>query len=104
MEMSDKKSFPNLKYLTFYKTYFFNIFLNVIFKTKQNDIHVHYTARYFTSEFKKILYPNSRVEKQRGNIRQLTYNSDLFGKISELMRSNLLQSPLLYNSLPPHSY
>lgn len=51
MEMSDKKSFPNLKYLTFYKTYFFNIFLNVIFKTKQNDIHVHYTARYFTSEF-----------------------------------------------------
>lgn len=54
MEMSDKKSFPNLKYLTFYKTYFFNIFLNVIFKTKQNDIHVHYTARYFTSEFKKF--------------------------------------------------
>lgn len=33
--MSDKKSFPNLKYLTFYKTYFFNIFLNMIFKTKQ---------------------------------------------------------------------
>lgn len=80
MVMSDKKSFPNLKYLTFYKTYFFNIFLNVIFKTKQNDIHVHYTARYFTSEFKKILYPNSRVEMQRGNIRQLTYNSDLFLK------------------------
>lgn len=51
MEMSDKESFPNLKYLTFYKTYFFNIFLNMIFKTKQNDIHVHYTARYFTSEF-----------------------------------------------------
>lgn len=65
----------------------------MIFKTKQNDIHVHYTARYFTSEFKNILYPNSRVEKQRGNIRQLTYNSDLFWEISELMRSNLLQSP-----------
>lgn len=41
--MSDKKSFPNLKYLTFYKTYFFNIFLNMIFKTKQYSCTLYST-------------------------------------------------------------
>lgn len=91
-ELRDKKSFPIKKYLTFYKTFIFWHIFKYDFQNKAIFMY-KYTARYFTSEFYNFLYPNSRVEKQRGN-RQLTYNSNLFWEISVLMRKLVISNHL----------
>lgn len=42
------------------------------------------------------MYPNSRVEMQRGNIRQLTYNSDLFWKNLRVNEKQPLTVPFFF--------